>query len=110
MTIKNAMPVKAQAEPCFSLRKAYKFVQFPGSLQEFLQWLKDSRYLMHDLEPYKSPWEKGLFVYTYRRLSATNSVVCVTRVTIKGIYFLKKRLKNQQLKQHASTNATSTNA
>jgi len=105
MSSKHLVPVKVQAEPCFSFRKAYKLIQYPGTFQEFIQWLKDSHYVMNDLEPYKGPWEKGLFVYTHRRVNATNSIVCITRVTIKGLYFLKQRLKNQKAKHHASTNA-----
>ena len=101
--------MKVLAEPCFSLRKAYKLVQYPGTFQEFIQWLKVSRYLMNDLEPYKGPWERGLFVYTHRRINATNTVVCVTRVTIKGIYFLKQKLKNQQTKHYVNHTTAQTN-
>lgn len=108
MTTLKSTSVRVSAEPCFSLRKAYKLVQFPGTFPRFIQWLKDCNYIMQDLEPYKRPWEKGLFVYTFKKINVANKTVCITRITIKGIYFIKQKLKNQ-LNQSYENHLTESN-
>jgi hypothetical protein len=101
MTIMKTTLKRVQAEPCFPLRKTYKLVQFDGTFQEFLQWLKHHKLLMKDLEPYRDPYQRRLFIYSHKTIKATKETVCVTRVSIKGLYFIKQRLKKQakQVKQ-----------
>lgn len=84
-----------QAEPCFSMRQAWKLVQFQGTFRSFIQWLKDEKLLMVDLEPYSKHLRRGLFHYTLVFIRATSKVVTVTRVTIKGLHFIEQRLKHQ---------------
>lgn len=77
----------------FGLREAAKLTNFNGGQIKFAKWLRQENYLMNNLEPYQRYMDLGYFIYTKKTIRALNMTVCSPRLTLKGLYFIQKKLK-----------------
>ena len=78
----------------FSLRKTAKLVNYTGGLIKFTEYLRNNKYVMKDLEPYQEYIDRGYFTYSRKYIKTINRQVCVTEVTIKGLYYFSQKFAN----------------
>ena len=75
----------------FSIAEAAKLTGFPGGRQKFYTYLRDSGIILSgSTEPFQRHVDEGRMIYTMKRVPF--KVVCVPRVTIKGIAYLKQKI------------------
>ena len=77
----------------FNLRESAKILRFNGGQIKFANWLRQEKYLMAHLEPYQRYVNGGYFIYTKKIIKATGIPVRSPRLTVKGLYYIQKKLK-----------------
>jgi phage antirepressor YoqD-like protein len=82
-------------EQTFSIGQTAKIIQFPGGQKLLFEWLRNNGYMYHDNEPYQIFIDRGWFVLvlTKKHLYTPYFPKMVTRVTLKGLYGLKRVIK-----------------
>ena len=82
-------------ELTFSVGQSAKLIQFLGGEKKFFHWPREHGYLYHDNEPYQIQLDKGWFIVVLTNAHKANPYFhnMVTRVTLKGLYALKRAIK-----------------
>ncbi len=88
---------KMLTKTLLSVSEAAMLIQFPGGEITFFKWLRENKFLQENNQPYEKYKSAGWFVYTAEELSEENKsnfITPVTKVTIKGLYGLQKKIKS----------------
>jgi phage antirepressor YoqD-like protein len=82
-------------EQTFSIRETGKLIKFPGGEHQFFEWLRSKSYLLSDNTPAQAYLNSGWFSreYTHKKIGSKKTVIPVTRVTIKGLYALQRKIR-----------------
>ena len=82
-------------EQTFSIGETAKMINFPGGEYTFFEWLRRKGYLLRDNMPAQAYINSGWFVskVTTKQIGTTRVVIPVTRVTIKGLYALQRKIR-----------------
>lgn len=88
---------KSKSEMTQSIRQTGKMIKFPGGEHQFFEWLRMKGYLLSDNTPAQAYINSGWFVLeaAKKQIGLTKSVIPVTRVTIKGLYALQRKVKKE---------------
>jgi phage antirepressor YoqD-like protein len=79
----------------FSIRETGKLIKFPGGEHQFFEWLRSNKYLLSDNTPAQAYINGGYFLLeaAKKKIGTTRVVIPVTRVTIKGLYALQRKIR-----------------
>jgi phage antirepressor YoqD-like protein len=81
----------------FSIAQAAKAIKFPGGEIKFFEWLRFKGFLLSDKTPSDKYRLQGWFESFTKTIYQLNppQIVIVTRVTIKGLAGLEKRVRKE---------------
>ena len=82
-------------EPTLSIAEVAKLVDFPGGEYKFFDWLRENGYLLQDNTPAQIYRDRGWLklVDSNKKLGKIQTVILVSRVTLKGLAGIDRVVK-----------------
>lgn len=86
---------EASKEETLSIAEVAKLVDFPGGEYKFFDWLRENGYLLENNTPAELYRKRGWLKLkdSNKKLGKIQTVILVTRVTIKGLAGIDRAVK-----------------